>query len=382
MKTLTPTAAHQRTELIERAGAAGSVQALFGAASERLRRLVPSDAAVWLATDPATSLPTTPTRTENMDHFGGADACRRLWELEFLVEDVNLYRDLARSEQPAAGLRMSTEDRPARSPRYRHLVQPSGFADELRAALRVDGQPWAVLSLFRTAGRPSFDARERDLVAGLSGPLAEAVRAHARPVPGPPEASAEHGPGLLVFSPAGDLISVNDDALAWLEELAGCAQEDESLGVRVPIAAVSTLVQARAIAARRERGTARTRLRSSVSGRWLVCHASCLRDSEGNLGDTALIIEPATAAEIAPMIAQAYELTRREQQITGLVARGFGTAGIAGRLHLSTHTVRDYVKAIFEKVGVSSRGELVARLFAEHYAPIHLDPSNHDRVAD
>ena len=58
---------------------------------------------------------------------------------------------------------------------------------------------------------------------------------------------------------------------------------------------------------------------------------SCLRDAEGNLGDTALIIEPATAAEIAPMIAQAYELTRREQQITGLVARGFGTAGIAGR---------------------------------------------------
>ena len=90
MTTLAPTAAHQRTELIERAGTAGSVQALFGTASERLRRLVPSDAAVWLATDPATSLPTTPTRTENMDHFGGADACRRLWELEFLVEDVNL----------------------------------------------------------------------------------------------------------------------------------------------------------------------------------------------------------------------------------------------------------------------------------------------------
>ena len=156
-----------------------------------------------------------------MDHFGGADACRRLWELEFLVEDVNLYRDLARSEQPAAGLRMSTEDRPARSARYRHLVQPSGFADELRAALRVDGQPWAVLSLFRTRGRPAFDARERDLVGGLSGPLAEAVRAHARPVPGPPEPTAEHGPGLLVFSPAGELISVNDDALAWLEELAG-----------------------------------------------------------------------------------------------------------------------------------------------------------------
>lgn len=45
------------------------------------------------------------------------------------------------------------------------------------------------------------------------------------------------------------------------------------------------------------------------------------------------------------------------------------------------HTVRDYVKAIFAKVGVSSRGELVAKLFAEHYAPLHLDPANVDEVS-
>lgn len=30
------------------------------------------------------------------------------------------------------------------------------------------------------------------------------------------------------------------------------------------------------------------------------------------------------------------------------------------------------MKAIFAKVGVSSRGELVAKLFAEHYEPTHL----------
>jgi DNA-binding NarL/FixJ family response regulator len=42
--------------------------------------------------------------------------------------------------------------------------------------------------------------------------------------------------------------------------------------------------------------------------------------------------------------------------------------------------VRDHVKAIFEKVGVSSRGELVATLFAEHYAPTHFDAVGHDRV--
>jgi hypothetical protein len=45
-------------------------------------------------------------------------------------------------------------------------------------------------------------------------------------------------------------------------------------------------------------------------------------------------------------------------------------------LAVLTRFMTDYVKAIFDSVGVSSRGELVAKLFAEHYAPIHLDPDS------
>jgi DNA-binding NarL/FixJ family response regulator len=152
--------------------------------------------------------------------------------------------------------------------------------------------------------------------------------------------------------------------------------------VRLPMVVLSALMRARAIAAGRDHRTARARVRSSESDRWLVCHASYLRDEDGEIGDTALVIETATSSEIAPIITEAYELSPREREITELIARGIGTGDIATALHLSTHTVRDYVKAVFDRLGVSSRGELVAKLFAEHHAPLHLDERAVDRLDD
>ena len=61
--------------------------------------------------------------------------------------------------------------------------------------------------------------------------------------------------------------------------------------------------------------------------------------------------------------ADAYALTDREWDITTLVAQGLTTRAIASHLHISPWTVQDHLKAIFDKVEVRSRGELVARLF-------------------
>jgi DNA-binding CsgD family transcriptional regulator len=370
----------RRDEVLGPAVRAGSVNEVFERASDRLRRIVPYDAAVWMATDPATNLPTAPARAENLGHVcrGDTNSWMPVWELEFYVADVNLYRDLARADTPAAALRLSTDDRPARSARYRELLRPSGFEDELRAVLRVDGSAWASVGLYRKPGRPVFNAAEAALVAGLSKPLATAIRDHARP------ATAEarpvgQGPGLMVFSSAGELISINDDARAWLDELpSDTVAGDESTGL-LPMVIAATLMRARAIAADRQHGSARARLRSR-SGRWLVCHASCLRDADGGVADTALVIEPAAGSEISSLVIEAYELSSREQQVTHLIARGYSSAEIAARLHLSIHTVRDYVKAVFEKVGVSSRGELVAKLFADHYVPVHMAPGSQHHV--
>jgi DNA-binding NarL/FixJ family response regulator len=80
------------------------------------------------------------------------------------------------------------------------------------------------------------------------------------------------------------------------------------------------------------------------------------------------VVEPAKSTDIAPIIIEAYGLSPRERDVVRAIARGSSTPDIAAELFLSAHTVRDYIKSVFEKVGVSSRGELVAKLFAEHYS--------------
>jgi DNA-binding NarL/FixJ family response regulator len=61
-------------------------------------------------------------------------------------------------------------------------------------------------------------------------------------------------------------------------------------------------------------------------------------------------------------------LTPREEQVVALVAEGLGNRQIARELNLSEHTVKKYLFRIFEKLGISSRVELVL------YAVNHGNP--------
>ena len=52
-------------------------------------------------------------------------------------------------------------------------------------------------------------------------------------------------------------------------------------------------------------------------------------------------------------------LTPREEQVVALVADGLTNRGVAVELGLSEHTIKKYLLRIFDKVGISSRVELV-----------------------
>jgi DNA-binding CsgD family transcriptional regulator len=348
---------------VTRACASPDAATLFDSLSRCLRTMVGFDSAGWYGTDPATLLPTAPVRIENFASRPTGD-CDAFWNGEFLIEDVTPFRTLARARKPAAALYAATDGNPTRSTRYRAFIEPQGYDDELRAAFRTGGATWGVAALYRRRGRPPFSAHDVTLVANMAPVVGAALRSLALS-----EGSRATGatPGTVIYDATGRARSWDEPAERWFRELLG-PRWNRGGSERVTIVK-AVLAQARAVATGRDRRPARTRLRTP-SGQWLVIHASCLRDADGNLTDTALVVEPAKSSQIAPIIIEAYGLTAREQEITQAVARGLSNTEIAGQLHLSTHTVRDHLKAVFTKVDVSSRGELVAKLFADHYGPM------------
>jgi DNA-binding NarL/FixJ family response regulator len=77
-------------------------------------------------------------------------------------------------------------------------------------------------------------------------------------------------------------------------------------------------------------------------------------------------LSPGTGAETSR---EGSLLTRREEEIVDLLLRGMTNREMAMQLGLSEHTVKNYFFSIFEKVGVSTRVELLL------YAMSHRKPA-------
>ncbi|TQL75247.1 regulatory LuxR family protein [Stackebrandtia endophytica] len=346
-------------DLLARVDRARDPLGLFAILSKGMGHLVPFDAAVWRTVDPLTGLTTAPLRVDNLTEEG----CAVYWQSELFEETVNRFTDLAELPVPAAGLRETVGGLPTRSSLYRDFMRPRGLEDELRVVLRVDGAPWGQISLFRERGRRAFDSADTDVLGRMSAPLARRLRGFSR-IPATSEPLRHSEPGVLLFDAAANLISINDAAAEHLTQVPEGPTVPTAWGVDIPIWILTTVLRLRKPPFSQRHPGPRIRLRTRT-GRWLVCHASSLRDAAGVVTGGTVVIEPAQATEVAELIMAAYELSQRELDITALVAKGHATAQIAARLYISPHTVRDHLKVVFEKVQVSSRGELVARIFTD-----------------
>lgn len=300
--------------------------------------------------DPDTMLPGS-AAVEGFD----PDSCVPFWDNELLDPDYLKFNDLARSHDPIGTLHDVTDGDLARSPRFRKLIEPSGATDELRVAFNSGTTCWAVASLVRRPGLEPFTPAEITAIQELMPVAARSLRhVNIEPL----GCNGMHGPGMLVMDDTGRIESMTEDAALALADMATSGSSDM----------LPTSVLATARRAMNSRTSTRVAVRArGNSGSWLKVHASPMGD-----GKVAVMIEPARPSDLLPIMLESYGLTARETEVVFLLSRGLSTKEIAAELCISAHTVNDHLKVIFAKAEVTSRGELVAKLFSEHVIePFH-----------
>ena len=345
-------AAEQRIRSLAYAGL-GSVE-LRVAVLRELARVCPAEGAFFPTADPATLLYTSAVRVGMPDGLTG-----RFLDNEFTTADVNKFRSLAASTVTVATLDAATGGDWSASPRYREIMRPAGLGDELRAVFRAGTTTWGYACLHRAPG-PSFDHGEISFVHAVAPHIAEGLRRALMAERALRDASAQ-APGMLTLAPDLTLLGATPAGEYWLDELAAAEQPRSH---KLPVALLAVAHALRQVPSRSHapRLTAR-----GASGRWLVLHASPLTSPAGS--QIAVVIEPASRAELEPVIAFGYQLTARETQTMTLLLRGLPTKAIAKTLRVTIDTANDHIKAIFAKTGVSSRGELMATVFRNHSTP-------------
>src|SRR3954447_10596882 len=337
-------------------------QQLIERVAEEVRAAMPVDALVMAATDPDTLLAIGAGVVDGMPHT----VCRPFWEYEFEVPDFNKFTELARGPRQGAHLHAPAGGRAEGRARRRELRTLMDSDAELRATFNAGGRSWGLLQLNRAGAAHGFGDEEVAFVETIAPVVGRALRLSL--ISQPAGSPAGRGPGMAIVDADYRLVSATPEAGRWFEELESVYPLPAlGLGLDVPSEVMVAAQEARMrAAAGAPAGATRTRARTR-SGVWLLVHASCLHCGDGTAADVAVVIEPAKASEVAPLIVEAYEMTPREVDVTRALARGLTTVEIARELHLSRYTVQDHLKSVYEKAGVSSRGELVAKMFADHY---------------
>lgn len=340
-----------RREIAAFAASGMSLADLYPSALAVVQQEVPFEQGCWAGVDPDSMVMTSitnyrpwPVGKDEYEEYG-----LRFAESEYSGQEPNRFAELLRRPRPVARISDAPHRDVVRSVRINELLKPQGLDHELRAAFRIDDACWGVGSIFRAGGK-DFTDREVEFLDAVTATLAAATRIAVRVAhqAGP----AAVGPVIVLAGRHGELRAATSAAASWLAEV------EEAVPGRFSMTLYSAVAQAHAAAS----GTARARMRDAGNN-WVILQATRLITGD-DPEQMVVTVEPATTHDLATLLLAAYGVTVREREVCLEVLSGNSTAEIARHLFISPHTVHDHLKSLFEKVGVGSRGELVAKLVA------------------
>lgn len=321
------------------------------AAIAELRRAVGFDRWCFVLADPVSLMPV--GGVAETDFF---PSLPRMVELE-QIGDPTSKHTLALTPRPTAALSALTGGDLARSPRWDECLRRYGLGDALTSACRDAFGCWGWVEANRDAADGPFGEEDVALFDAVSADLARGLRrdvAHG----GPRAAAAAPPPGVVIVDEQLRTTSWTPAARAWLDVVPG-AELYRAKGIMPSVlyAVAGRLRAGRAadVAALPGRVALRT-----DSGVWATVDGALMEGA--GAGQVALTIRASTPDEVLERLARAYGLSARERELLALVVEGLATDRIARELVISPHTVKDHLKAVYDKVGVHSRPELVAQV--------------------
>jgi DNA-binding CsgD family transcriptional regulator len=323
---------------------------LFEEVAQRVRATLSYDWSGWMCTDPGTFL-----KVGAFIEDVPEKPYRELFDHELTHDDYSKFERIAGSGRRAATLAAETRKDLERSLRYSEIYRPNGLGDELRAVFASRGAVLGVACLVRGRSASYFYDSALAFVEAISESVAEGLR--RRLVREPPQPASPAGTGVIVLGPEDQIESITPDGQRLLAEIA----PDAGTKLHLPTALYHVVLRVRSRSVFPPRGRVRV-----PSGRWLEVQASELASADGATGRVVVVLEPARGAWLAPLMFELHCLTQREREVAELLLRGMAVEQIAAELFISRHTVRDHKKAIFAKLGVPSRAELMAKLSGDH----------------
>jgi DNA-binding CsgD family transcriptional regulator len=337
---------------IEQLGVQGlDAAALRSEMLAQLRSAMSVDAAFFATVDPVTMLFTSAYADEPL-----AAATALFLENEYGQDDVNKFVELAEAPDPVASLDHLTRGRRADSVRYRDLLAPLGLGDEVRVALTAGGQCWGVLCLHRSEATAGFDEEELRFLAQVGPLMADGLRRAVTHGALSPATPTPLGPGIIVVGDDMGVRSMSLFAQHWLEEI---ADDERSRGLDLPVTVYAAVARAFASADAVDGAPVAARVRRATGG-WIAVHASPMLGGDDR--SVVVVLEAASPTEVSSLLLAAHGLTPAQSRVVALVLRGHSTRAIVDELHISSHTVQEHLHAVFDRLGIGSRRELVAAL--------------------